>query len=196
MLDTLDNLKAFCLPVSLQDEDGYDDLLAQIGKGVASRFDLHCNRKLSRVSGDTYETNGDSQIISLPRYPVESIAQIEFRDRYGNAWSIETEAIDSLDEESGLVTLCQPLGDYKSRIRITYTGGYWFDSVGGQSRPAGSTALTERIRLAWLTQCKHLFESLDVTGSSLSSDKYLPRLGSYDLIPDVQRALGGERRIA
>lgn len=196
MLDTLNNLKVFCLPVSLQSKDQYDALLQQIGEGVASRIESFCNRRLGRVSGDTFETNGDRRILVLPRYPVESIDQVEFKDRYGNDWNLETDLIDSLDSESGLVTLSAPLGDDRSRIRLTYTGGYWYDNVGGQNQPAGSTALPEHIRSAWKTQCKHLFDSLDVTGSSLSDENYVSRIASYDLVPEVKEALKLERRLA
>ena len=196
MLDTLSNLKAFCLPLSLQAKDGYDGLLTAIGAGVASRFESFCNRKFGRVSGDTYETNGDRQIIVLPRYPLESVAQVEFRYRHGDDWTVESDAIASVDEESGLVTLCYALGDYQSRIRITYTGGYWYDAVGGQSQPVGSAALPEHILLHWKAQCKHLFDSLDVTSSSLSEKQWVSRIASYDLAPEVKAALQPERRLA
>lgn len=196
MLDTLDNLKTFILPLSLQGKDSYDELLTMIGSGVAARFDQHCNRSFAHVSGDTYETNGDREILVLPRYPIESVDQVEFLDSYGDDWTVESGAVDSVDARSGLVQLCGSLGDYKSRIRLTYTGGYWFDTVGGQSQPAGSTALPEHIRSAWMTQCKVLFESLDVTGTSLSSDKYVSRIAHYDLVPEVANMLRDERRLA
>lgn len=189
MFSTLAILKSHVLPEPLQASTDYDVALQSIGAGVADLFQKRCNRQFERIAGDTYEVAGDQYVISLPRYPVESIATVELQAGYGGSWSVLTDAIQELHEDSGMLTLCGVQGNYTEKLRITYTGGYWYDSVGGQSQPAGSTALPAELLLAWYTQCNLLWQSMDFQGRSLTEPQWRSRLHEWQLTPECAATL-------
>lgn len=189
MFATLAILKSHVLPEPLQASTDYDVVLQSIGAGVADMFQKRCNRQFERVVGDAYEVAGDQPLISLPRYPVESVASVELQAGYGGAWTALTDAIQELHKEAGMLTLCGVQGSYTERLRITYTGGFWYDNVGGQSQPAGSTALPEDLLLAWYTQCNLLWSSMDFQGRSLTEPQWRSRLHEWQLTPAAEKTL-------
>jgi hypothetical protein len=105
----------------------------------------------------------------VPRLPIESVSAIEQRDSVRDGWQALTvnDAIWNRADAAGLVNFDVPLGDYRSRIRITYTGGYWFDTSEDESgtMPAGATPVPGDLKHAWLTQCRHVFEQVDGMGA-------------------------------
>lgn len=144
-LGNLTELKAHLLNLALRAENTYDDAIAALGKGVAARFEQATNRKFARVVDDTFETSADREHLSLPRYPIEEISAVGFRENMADGF-VDQGAIDAivqnLIESAGIVHLQSPLGGWKDRIRITYTGGYWFPTRGTPAIRRGSVELT------------------------------------------------------
>jgi len=130
---TLATLKAQLLPSGLTAGTDYDALIASLGRAVAGRFEQACNRKFARVVGDIFECPADRAHVVLPRYPIEEITAIALRTDmetgYVDQGSVNSLLLD-LGLASGLVDFGAQFGPARSRLRITYTGGYWLDEFG------------------------------------------------------------------
>lgn len=203
MFATLQDLKARVLPVSLQDSSDYDVALQQFGRGVATLFERRCNRLFGRMAGDTYEVAGDSEVISLPRYPVETIDALSLVSEYGATPEplLLSDSIGTLNLASGLLFLRGAQGGFYSRLTVTYTGGYWYDAQGGQTLPAGATPLEPDVLDAWYLQCAHLWASLDHTGDAMRPaeagiQSAAAKLSAATLIPAVEAILSNYRRLS
>ena len=133
-LGTLAELKTHLLNEGVRDRTDFDGAIATLGRGVAARFERETNRKFARVVGDTFEGPADRDLIVLPRLPIEAITKIELREYFADGWIDQGDpagVIDNFDPASGVVYLPSRLsGVGGARLRITYTGGYWFDESG------------------------------------------------------------------
>jgi hypothetical protein len=136
ILGTLSELKAHLLNGALQADTSYDGAIAALGKGVAERMQRQCNRQFARVVGATHEFDAACDHVLLPRYPVEAITKVDLRESLAAGW-IDQGAVnltvENLRESSGLVEFFSALGAYGTRVRLTYTGGYWIDLSGDGS---------------------------------------------------------------
>ena len=97
------------------------------------------------------------------------------------------------------VYLGGPLGAFGSRLRITYTGGYWWDATENNTgvKPAPAIALPDDLKLAWVLQCSHLWQSKDRLGAGVSKEPgKFSALKEYDLIPEVSALLRDYVRFA
>jgi hypothetical protein len=161
-LGSLIALKRGVLPETLLAHTTFDQLLQSVGVGVANAFGHHCGRRFPRMVGDVYEFAANLDLVTLPRYPVEGVTKVELRARYGEAWTEQTGVIDNLAQTAGLLFLIGPLSDSRGLVRVTFTGGYWFDDSedGTGVMPEGATALPETIRTAWIIQTKKIMEDL------------------------------------
>lgn len=180
----LATLKAFVLPEALAAETTWDTRLASIGKGVAATIEGSCNRLLLRTVGDIFICPADRSFVVLPRFPVESIATIEAQyDQTSGYTTLAANTLLNLDKASGVARFGATLGSQDSLLRITYTGGYWWDILeptdGGYptTQPSGSTALPNDLLEAWLLQCQKHFErsrGLSTAGVKEGEKQFLP----------------------
>jgi len=177
-LSNLATLKAWILPTALAASTSYDAQIAAIGKGVASQLEKHCNRKFLRTVGDTFEANADVRHEVLPRFPIEAITKIETRYSLTDGWVDQGTVSDlvwNLSEQAGLVTFPIRPGYRFTRIRFTYTGGYFFETLEPTDMgyptavPSGSFALPDDLQLAWRLQCEHIWQQHDKLGLSIGS---------------------------
>lgn len=131
-LGHLTDLKTHLLNEALRSATTYDGAIAALGLGVARRFEQYCARKFGRVVGETYEFSGEKEHVILPRYPIEEITAVAMREDMATGW-VDQGAVDTVVEqvlaESGLVRLACPLGGWRDRSRLTYTGGYWYPTT-------------------------------------------------------------------
>lgn len=146
-LSSLAVLKAALLPAGLVASTDYDAILLAVGKGVAGQMERHCNRLFQRVVDDVFECTADRAHVSLPRYPVESISEVALRETLTAGFVAQADAIENQSLAAGMVYFGAELGGWMDRLRITYTGGYWFpdaaSDVGtGAVRDQGSIALS------------------------------------------------------
>jgi hypothetical protein len=192
-------LKRHVLKPALQAETTWDTLLQELGNGVAGSFDQHCNRRFARVVGDVLTVPGDRIVIGVPRYPVEAVTKVEVRADDSEAWQEETitDLISATRAESGVLILGNMVGDWRSQIRVTYTGGYWWETAETENTtmPTGATTLPGDLIAAWLVQCQAVWEKMDRLGKGLAGAT-TSDLMNLKLAPEVERMLAGYVRYA
>lgn len=203
-LANLLTLKRHLLPDSWQTETQLDDILLDLGRGVAAQFEGACGRKWLRTVGDTQDAPGNVALIQLERYPVEGSPTITIR--YMNDAAFTDSATDWIDQtmnENGIVQLMGAPATYRDRLRVTFTGGYWWDQSEDQTdvQPVGSTAVPADLLLAWLQQCKHVFaESEMISRRALASSQEQADAnkagGALALLPAVKAMLKPFCRLA
>lgn len=202
--ETLEYLKKQLLAVSLQNDKRWDDQLCLIGRGVAGQFERYCGRKFFRMVNATQIIPGDRVDYLLERYPVESVSQMQLLLKQSQGWQpLDMNCIVStIDLRSGIIHLDtdSDLAGPSSQVQITYTGGYWWQTCSKDDPdysavpPAGANLLPQSIRLAWIMQCRKIWESIDKTGKDIlqvgsNPENYSQSLGALDLIPLVKSAL-------
>jgi hypothetical protein len=174
-----------------------DASIDALGLGVARLFEKFCGRKFGRAAGDTVEFSGDRLSFVLPRYPVEAIASVEFRAGFTAAWSELSDVVEGFDPAAGLIQFASLPGNQFSALRVTYTGGYWFDDTEDATgvKPTGATALPEDLSLAWLMCCQEFWNKKDKLGLSLSSvpDTHVA-IARLELPTGIKQMLAGHRR--
>lgn len=128
-LGTLAELKAHLLNEGVRAQTDFDATIAALGRGVAAQFERHCNRRFARAEDDTFECQADRAHVVLPRLPVENISKLELGTGYEPSWSEITRSsnIEVVDKAAGIVEFVRQIGTRRERLRLTYTGGYWFD---------------------------------------------------------------------
>lgn len=193
-LGNLITLKRWLVPGNAHADTAFNDALQTLGNGIARQLEKHCDRKFERTVGAQDVMTGDQTVFTLKRYPVEELTLLESRTRRGEPWVANTEAVVGLNEQSGLVQLSARQTDAYGLIRITYTGGYWYDTTedGTGVLPNGATPLPEDLRLAWLQQCAHCWERRQKLGIPLANIEDGTRTSALlelDLLPQVKRLL-------
>lgn len=198
-LGNLIELKRQLLAAGLVAEDTYDSLITGIGKGVAGMFDQYCNRGLERVAGETDEFSGDRRMWVLSRYPVETVSGVEVRDDMTAGWVAQTVngVIQQRDDGAGVIWFGEVQGNHLTRLKVTFTGGYWFDTTedGSGVMPAGATLLPKDVSLAWYLQCREVWLKIDRLGLSLIQGEgeknfVSQMLAGLELVPMVKEILG------
>jgi hypothetical protein len=200
-LSNLNTLKSWLLPAAMRTGTDYDTDIERIGKGVAGLIERHCNRTLERAAGTTYVTSADRSVLILNRYPVETVASIELREDLSAGWQ-SLGAVNSIltgaDYEKGILHFGTIQSTYMAQLRVTFTGGYWFEELEPTdigyptAQPAGSTALPDDVRLAWLLQCEHVWAQRDKLGLNIAnqpSEIYSGALVKIELLPVVKEHL-------
>ena len=172
-LGNLISLKRRLLPADKLTSTTWDTLVTLIGKGVAAAFDRHCNRKFERDTAAVDTFTADRAHWLLNRFPVESIASITQQDDL-TAGYVSLGAVASVAQNwqanTGIIQFGGIMGTHLSQVRVTYSGGYWFETSEAENttQPAGSTLLPEDVREAWMLQAKHAWSSLDKLGLDLA----------------------------
>jgi hypothetical protein len=202
-LGTLGQLKRFLINDSVVAETTYDEAITAIGKGVASLFDRYLNRTLKRSETAVEDFRGNTDLLLLGRYPVESVASIGLQEVGESTFTTQTDIIDTVGLNSGVLQLVAQLGTKNSRIRVSYAGGYWYDASddGTGTLPTGATELPADLQQAWLLMCQHIWTSRDIKGvvhtnAAVPGFQFInTRLSTLDLLPLVKSALDPYRRL-
>ena len=168
-LGMLHTVKAHVLASSLTGTTEYDRALTTIARGVAAMFDRYCNRKFARKIGAQELFSGDRRHLYLARYPIESVALVDMLTTTADGWQTLDDAVFNRDDSSGLIFLAAMQGWSWTQVRVTFTGGYWYDQTIDDSGvlPTGAVALPADVQLAWLTQIQHLWDNRDNLGVGL-----------------------------
>lgn len=198
-LGNLNDLKTFILPESIRAQTDKNAVLQSIGKGVSGLMERMCNRWFARTVGAQDVFSADRDGWTLSRFPVESITSVEVKTTDAEGWVAQTGLIDVSHLERGLILFSGLPADPRSLVRITYTGGYFFETLeptdGGYptATPSGSTAVPDSLKLAWLSQCQAVFEGKDhllPKGISRETGDTVPlNLGDIKLLPSVADTL-------
>lgn len=204
-LSNLATLKAFVLPEALSEETTWDERLLAIGRGMAVGFEKFCNRKFTRAVGDVFTCSADRSYLCLARFPVESVASIAQKDDETTGFVVQpANIIITIDQETGIVEFGTPLGPHTSILRVTYTGGYHFETLepdddGYPSAvPEGAAVLPEDLQHAWLLACQKIFERTRAlsTAGVREPDGQAQFLPSTKLDEGIQAMLLPYRRFA
>jgi hypothetical protein len=170
-LGNLIELKRRLLPATMLAQTTYDGTVAQIGRGVAALFDAHCNRKFARLAGAVEQFNAERMSYILSRYPVETVTTVEERSDMTSGWIALaiTDLVENRDDSAGLLQFASIQGIYLDQLRVTYTGGYWYDTTedGTGVQPGGSALLPYDVKEAWFLQCQEIWDKRDKLGLSL-----------------------------
>jgi hypothetical protein len=198
-LGNLQDLKREILPAALRSQTDWDQVLKTIGLGVALAFERHCNRLWKRTAGETDEFRADRAVWVVRRFPIETVSEIAIRDDYATGWvSQSISDVLNVSEESGLVKFGDVLGPSTSEARLTYTGGYWYDTdeAYGTAQPSGTFAVPGDLKAAWLLQCASEFERRDgiQQKTAIGRPKDQEARFSTEMLKDVERTLNAHRR--
>lgn len=201
-LSNLKTLKDHLLAEVLREGTDYDATLLAIGTGVANQFEKFCNRKWVWTEGDLVAFTAARTHFVVPRFPVHEVTKIEIMAAYDMGWNEQTmDLVKNVHAESGIVRFGSTLGDEDEQVRLTYSGGYWWnineDAI--DSMPDGATALPADLLLAWFLQCRKVWEVSDVLGGGIAkggSNVALVglSLAGLDIVPQVKEILRGHIR--
>jgi len=199
-LGTLGQLKRFVVGADAASTT-YDEALTLLGKGVAGLIDRHCNRTFKRSATATEDFRGGTDVLLLARYPVESVSTIGLKSVGETSFTTQTDAVDTAAVDSGVVLLVSPVGTHRDRLRVTYAGGYWYDTSDDDTGtlPEGAALLPADVQMAWLLQCQQVWQSRDALGTAHveaeTGTLLNTRLGILKLIPQVEAMLEPYRRL-
>jgi hypothetical protein len=207
-LGNLSELKAQLLAASLRDDTNYDAAITGIGLGVANLFDQFCNRTFARTVNKQDVFSADRRHWYLKAFPVESIAANEKCDDLKDgfvAFPLPPDGASLIQQtqlDQGYIMFISIQGYYFSRIRITYTGGFWFpilepaDAGYPDTIPAGAALLPAAVKTAWYLQCQQVWKRLDRLGAQIAQDpEGQTALDSMELTPFVKQLLGPFKRM-
>jgi hypothetical protein len=200
-LTNLATLRANLLPGSLGTDLTFNRDLLTVGQGVAGLFETHCNRKFQRVVNDVATFAGDRMHYFLPRYPIEAVTKLERRWSLSEGWvdaGVPTSSLWQLDEAAGQIRCAGIMGSHTTQVRVTYTGGYWWETYEPDdaqfpvSLPQYATALPEALRSAFLMQCDLVWDQRDKLNMGLvEKPQATSPIASVALAPMVIAALSG-----
>jgi hypothetical protein len=181
-LGNVTELKGQLLAASLRSDTNYDAVITGIGLGVANLFDQYCNRTFCRTAGKVDTFSADRRHWYLNCYPVEQITAVAKCDDQADGFVAsplppdESSLIQQMQLDQGYIMFIAIQGYFFSRIRVTYTGGYWFpileppDAGYPDAQPAGSALLPAAVKTAWYLQCQHIWKRLDKLGAQIAQD--------------------------
>jgi hypothetical protein len=162
----------------------YDAAVTALGLGVAGMFEAMTDRKFSRVVGDTHEAPADRCTVIVPRYPIESVTAVDLRCDMTTGWESQTGQPQNFNPTAGIVIFLYPLAYRGCTVRITYTGGYWWDTSedSSGSLPSGATAIPQALVQAWVIACRFFWDrqSIEDRAKAGFSDKDAERFLSSD----------------
>lgn len=198
-LSNLDLLKKHLLAATLGTDPQFDTLIAAIGLGVAGMMEQTCNRKFARAAGAQEEFPGDRASFILSRFPIESVTALDSKNLESDSWtSQDTGLIKSISASAGLIYLADSHdpGAYWSKVRFTFTGGYWWETAEPNDAgypstlPEGAHALPDDLRLAWLLQCREVWNKIDKLNTGLiDKPDAQTNLAGLELSPLVKQML-------
>lgn len=197
----LATLKRHLLPETWETETTLDALLLDLGRGVAGQMEDWCSRRFARVAGGQEEFTGESQLLQLARFPLEVVTSIELKSQGSAVWEVQSDTLDNVSPQAGLLYFTAALGTKRDRVRVTTTAGFWWDQAEPEATPdvmpAGATALPASLLFAWLLQCQHIFAARELLGvKTLPSSKAAEPGAGIDLLATVKDTLASYRVVA
>jgi hypothetical protein len=204
-LSNLATLKAWLLPAGMQAATDYDVKLGLLGTGILGQFEKHCNRRFLRVENEIEMLPADRTKHVVARYPIETVAKVEVQQTMVDGWAELSNSglvVNRLDS-AGIIYFYGQQGWQRGMMRITYTGGYWFEPLEPDDegyptdQPAGAALVPDDLRLAWLLQCEHIWRIGDKLGLAIGEKPEQQRAirsgagGVVELADEVRDKLSG-----
>lgn len=171
-LSSLTRLKLAILPEQMRSSAMYDETLAALGLGVADAIEAYLDRKLAWMEDDTCECDAQRIFIGVPRYPVRTWSAVEMQSSPTGEWDDISGQVSRFQSLSGLVIFRRSPGDDSATIRVTATGGYWWDTSeeGDGVMPEGAYPLPVGLTAAWTMQVQAHCNALDLFGAQAGKD--------------------------
>lgn len=205
-LSNLATLKSWLLAPTMVTSTDYDAQILAIGKAMAGLLEGYCDRKFARVADDLFECSADRWHVVLPRYPVEVVTKIEQNEppvATPAVWTEQTDVIEVQALDRGMLYFKAALATYRERVRVTYTGGFWWNQQEADYTPPvapteedpnlsllpeGATAVPDELQMAWRLQCEHVWSQRDKLGLELAKDPdgEKPSVAAIQLLSIVQ----------
>jgi hypothetical protein len=205
-LCNLATLRRHILGASLGDDRTHDDVILALGLGTAAMFENRTGRRFGYLEDDTIEVTGDRSHFIVPRYPIVSIESVEFRASDAETYAVQSDQPWRSHKASGILHFGAELGSFDSYLRITWTGGFWWEPLDPEEEgyptavpdPA-PVALPADLLAAFLLHCRATWQVFDKTGMDLlktgSSSQFVTgSIGTLDLSPQVINTLNDYRR--
>lgn len=196
-------LKRHLLPEALRSKTTWDDQLTLIGKAVVARFERFTNRTFARATADTYTFQGGVTGVVLPRYPIEDVTDLDLKINGATSWDDYNDSIANYSADSGIVEFEIVMGRADDLVRVTFDGGFWWETAETEdtAQPAGSTAIPDDLKDAWMVQTQAEVEArniLGTVGASIGTNsRNTPNdLTNHQLLPLVEKVLTPHRRFA
>jgi hypothetical protein len=193
-------LKRHLLAVSMQGQNQFDAVITAMGLGVAAAFARYCDRDFGYQAGAVETFRGGRIHYIVRRYPIRALASVEMRLTWAGAWQVQaSDFVQDLDEQCGIVQFAYLVDESNCRLRVTYDGGYWWDTTedGSGVAPSGVPLLPADIQQAWLLQCQEIWNKRDKLGlaATAKADEWV-RIERLDLLPIVTQILDPHRRLS
>lgn len=199
-LGNLASLKAQLLAPALRSGTAYDAAIAAIGAGVARNFEDYCNRLFKRTAGEADQFSANRGMWIVRRLPLESVTKLERRAGGSQDWEELplAETIQNFNPVPGIIEFGAALGSRLDQVRLTYTGGWWYetkepaDQGYPSTMPSGATPLPEDVTLAWHLQCAEIWDKRDRLGIGIvDKPEVRVQIGKMDYGSQVKRILDG-----
>jgi hypothetical protein len=181
----------------------FHGVLQTIGRGVATALERACNRKFA-YAADTLIVTGDRDYVVVPRYPINNTEDmiVATRAAESEAWVTVTGEPMLVTPAAGMMRMAGSLGGALAQAQITWTGGYWFETLDAEEAgypgtiPEGATALPNDLLLAFFMQCEQVWLTHDklgteVVGGGAGSNFLNTRLSTIEIVPAVKEILRG-----
>lgn len=200
-------LKAQLLATDLRGGTLFDDALREVGLFIAARCESYCNRQFAYSASATQIIQGGREHYYVPRYPIVGTPVVEIRYSLADAWTVQTDQPYQMNPESGLLEFVWNISPRPGQIRITWAGGYWWESKEKDeegfptAQTEGVAALPDGLRGAWLMQCRAAWQALDKLGVDIASTGSASQfvsgsLADLKLLPIVEQELNPFRRLS
>lgn len=128
-LGNLDTLKKNLLANSLAGNSQFDALIQSIGLGVAGLFDNFCNRSFAYAENYTEIFMGNRGFWFVKKFPFVSYAKVELKYFASDSWTDISAQPLIINPETGQFNFGYTLGPAPLQVRVTYTGGFWFQTL-------------------------------------------------------------------
>jgi hypothetical protein len=183
-------LKSRLLLAADAEGTSYDDAVAALGLGVVGLFEALTDRKFERVENDIWEASATRRFSVVPRYPIEEVSKVELRTDMQSGFIEQVGLPQNFNPQAGIVYFGFAPGYDGCTVRVTYTGGFWWDTEEDNSgtMPDGATLIPQGLVQAWVLACKFLWDrqSIEDRAKAGFSDKELERFITSDTkLPDL-----------
>jgi hypothetical protein len=170
----------------------HDPLLLAMLEAVTARFDLECSRAFLRQADATAEFEADALELTVPAFPIESVARFDLKRNETEGWVVQT-GVEFLIRHRCVISLGRRLGSASEQARVAYAGGY---VAPGDSVSPGQTALPRKIENAAVEQVAFWFMNRERIGLSRAWDYHgtYRQFAALDLAPSVVAVLEKYRR--
>jgi len=201
-LSNLISLKRRLLLASDVAASTYDDAVKAVGLGVAGLLEATCDRKFERLTGQIHEISGNRTYVVVPRYPLESVASVQVRESAAAGWTTVDPSNYNFVGDAGLVTFLTHQTGAMGTLRVTYTGGFWWDTSEdfSMTKPTGATEIPAGLLQAWVMGCKAVWDrgSIDAHSKAGFTEQEIERfIGvEFELPKTVRDAVERFRRFA